>query len=143
MSPDDIKKRIVNEIKARGYDDSYIDKNEEREIIQIAIQLGVTVESALAALNQVCDELGYVLESRVLKQIEERVAAATRNDGLVDRGEFDHIFDDTKKAVQGKRNDREIKTMIVTVMERTGHNKVRRGWFSNWYASLKQELGVA
>ena len=49
MSPDDIKKRIVNEIKARGYDDSYIDKNEEREIVQIAIQLGVTVESALAA----------------------------------------------------------------------------------------------
>ena len=46
MSPDDIKKRIVNEIKARAYDDKYVDRGEEREIIQIAIQLGVTVENA-------------------------------------------------------------------------------------------------
>lgn len=143
MSPDDIKKRIVNEIKARGYDDNYIDKNEEREIVQIAIQLGVTVESALAALAQVCDELGYVLESRVLKDIEQRVATAAANDGLVEQREFDAVFASTKKEVQGKRTDREIKTMIVTVMERTGHNKVRKGWFSNWYTSLKQELGVS
>jgi hypothetical protein len=67
MSPDDIKKRIVNEIKARAYDDKYIDRNEEREIVRIAIELGVTVESALAALSQVCDEFGYALESRVVK----------------------------------------------------------------------------
>jgi hypothetical protein len=142
MSPDDIKKRIVNEIKARGYDDNYIDKNEEREIVQIAIQLGVTVESALAALNQVCDELGYVLESRVLKHIEQQLVAATARDGLVDQAEFDAVFASTKKQVEGKRSDREVKALIVTVMERTGHNKVRKGWFSNWYASLKQELGL-
>ena len=42
MSIDDIKKRFVNEIKLRAYDDKYIDKNEEREILQIAIQLGVS-----------------------------------------------------------------------------------------------------
>ena len=44
MSIDDIKKRFVNEIKLRAYDDKYIDKNEEREILQIAIQLGVSIE---------------------------------------------------------------------------------------------------
>lgn len=143
MSPDDIKKRIVNEIKARGYDDKYIDKAEEREIIQIAIQLGVTVESALSALNQVCDEFSYVLESRVFKQIEEQIATAAGNDGLVDQKEFDIIFTNVKKTMQGKKNDREIKTMIVTVMERTGNNRIKKGWFSNWYATLKQELGIS
>ena len=39
--------------------------------------------------------------------------------------------------MQGKKNDREIKKMIVQVMEDTGNNKVKTGWFTNWYASLE------
>lgn len=142
MSPDDIKKRIVNEIKARAYDDKYIDRNEEREIVRIAIELGVTVESALAALNQVCDEFSYVLESRVLKQIGDQIATAAANDGRIDRQEFDLIFGNVKRAVSGKKTDRELKKMMVQVMEATGNNKVRTGWFSDWYAALKKDLGV-
>ena len=45
MSIDDVKKRFVSEIKLRAYDDKYIDKGEEREILQIAIQLGVSIDS--------------------------------------------------------------------------------------------------
>ncbi|MDY3561016.1 hypothetical protein R5W23_002275 [Gemmata sp. JC673] len=142
MSPDDIKKRIVNEIKARAYDDKYIDRNEEREIVLISAELGVTVESALAALNQVCDEFGYVLESRVQKQIEDQLATAAGNDGKIDRREFDLIFGNVKRAMAGKKPDRDIKKMIVRTMDDTGHNKVRTGWFSDWYAALKKELGV-
>lgn len=142
MSPDDIKKRIVNEIKARAYDDKYIDRNEEREIVRIAIELGVTVESALAALNQVCDEFSYVLESRVQKQIEDQLATAAANDGKIDQREFELVFGNVKRAMSGKKNDRDIKKMIVQVMEATGNNKVRTGWFSDWYAALKKDLGV-
>jgi len=143
VSADNIKQRIVNEIKARAYDDKYIDRGEEREIIQIAIQLGVTVESALAALAQVCDESGYVLESRVVGQIRDQIEAATGNDGMVDQREFELVFGSAKQAVRGKKNDREVKRMIVTVMEETGNNKVKKGWFRNWYAALKHELGMA
>jgi hypothetical protein len=142
MELDDIKKRIVNEIKARAYDDKYIDRGEEREIIQIAIQLGVTVESALSVLSQVCDEYSYVLESRILKQIKDQVETAAGNDGAVDQREFEMIFANTRRAMQNKKTDREVKRMIVTVMEETGNNKVKKGWFSNWYATLKQELGM-
>ncbi|MBP3958856.1 hypothetical protein J8F10_26720 [Gemmata sp. G18] len=142
MSPDDTKKRIVNEIKARAYDDKYIDRNEEREIVRIAIELGVTVESALAALGQVCDEFSYVLESRILKQIEDQLATAAANDGKIDQQEFDLIFGNVKRAAQGKKTDRELKKMVVQVMESTGNNKVRTGWFSDWYSSLKKDLGV-
>ncbi len=66
MSLDEVKKRFVEEVKLRAYDDKYIDKNEEREILQTALQQGVTVDSARAALAQVCESNGYVLESRVL-----------------------------------------------------------------------------
>lgn len=142
MSPEDIKKRIVNEIKLRGYEDKYIDKIEEREILQIAIELGVTLESARSALLQVCEEHSYTVESVILKQIKDQIETAAGNDGAVDQREFELIFGNIKKAVQGRKTDRDIKKMMVTVMEETGNNKVRKGWFSNWYAALKQELGM-
>ena len=142
MSPDDIKQRIVNEIKARAYDDKYVDRGEEREIVQIAIQLGVTVEGALAALGQVCDASGYVLESRLVEQIRDRVGTAAGTDGLVGRAEFDLIFAAVKGAVRGTKNDREVKKLIVTVMEESGTHRIKRGWFSNWYAALKHDLGM-
>lgn len=143
MSVDEIKQRFVNEIKLRAYDDKYIDRNEEREILQIAIQLGVGIDSARLALVQVCEENGYIVESLVLKQIKEQVAAAASTDGMVSQTEFDAIFQTIRRLLEGKKNDRAIKRMIVTVMEDTGYNKVKRGWFGNWYAALKQDLGVA
>jgi hypothetical protein len=143
MSVEEIKKRFVSEIKLRAYDDKYIDKNEEREILQIAIQLGVSIDSARGALVQVCDDQGYVMESVILKQIKDQVESAFGNDGKIDQKEFDLIFGNIKRSVQGKKNDREIKKMIVTVMEDTGMNKVRTGWFSDWYTALKKDLGMA
>ena len=143
MSVEEIKKRFVNEIKLRAYDDKYIDKNEEREILQIAIQLGVSIESARGALVQVCEDHSYVMESVLLKMIKDQVDAAFGNDGKIDQKEFDLIFHNIRRAVNGKKNDREVKKMIINVMEETGLNKVKTGWFSNWYTALKSDLGMS
>jgi len=139
MTEDEIKKRFVSEIELRGYDDKYIDRNEEREILQIAIQLGVGVENARLALGQVCEERGYIIESAVARQIRREVECTG---GKVDRREFEAIFENTRRAVQGKKNDRDIRKMIVSVMEDTGNNRVKTGWFTNWYASMKRDLGI-
>ena len=143
MSVEEIKKRFVNEIKLRAYDDKYIDKNEEREILQIAIQQGIGIDSARAALAQVCEHEGYVLESALFKLIKDQVTIAAGNDGKVDQKEFELVFQTVKTAAQGRKNDRELKKMVVLVMEDTGMNKVKTGWFSDWYASLKRDLGMA
>ncbi|HSQ58251.1 MAG TPA: hypothetical protein VLM40_21175 [Gemmata sp.] len=142
MSIDDIKKRFVNEIKLRGYDDRYIDKNEEREILQIAIQLGVTIDSARGALAQVCGENSYIMESQLLQQIKDQLEAATGDDRKVDLKEFDAIFHSVKKSAQGRKNDRDLKKMIVECMEDSGNNKVKTGWFTDWYTTLKRDLGM-
>jgi hypothetical protein len=142
MSIDDIKKRFVNEIKLRAYDDKYIDKIEEREILQIAIHLGVSIDSARPALVQVCDENSFVVESVIVKLIKDQIEAATKQESRIDRSRFDAIFGAVKQAMAGKKNDREIKRLIVHVMEDTGNNNVKTGWLTNWYASLKKDLGV-
>ena len=109
---------------------------------QIAIQLGVNIDSARSALVQVCDEQGYIVESVILKMIKDQVETASGNDGKVDQKEFELILGNVTKALQGKKNERQIKTMIVQVMEDTGNNKIKTGWFSDWYATMKKDLGM-
>ena len=143
MSIEDVKKRFIDEIKLRAYDDKYIDKNEEREILQIAIQQGITIDSARSALGTVCDSQGFVLESALHKLIRDQIEAAAGNDGKIDQKEFELIFANANRAVQGRKNDREVKMMIVTLMEDTGNNKIKTGWFGDWYANVKRELGMS
>lgn len=142
MTEDDIKQRFQHEIELRAVDDKYIDRNEEREILEIAIQLGMSRDRALGALAEVCSRQGYVLESGVLKSIRQQLEVAIANDGKVDRNEFDVLFRNAKEAMGGKKSDREIKKMIVLLMEDTGNNRVKIGWFSDWYSTLKKDLGM-
>ena len=143
MDVGDLKKRFVNEIKLRAYEDKYVDRNEEREILQIAIQSGITIDSARSALAHVCEENDYVLESTVVKAMKDQIEAAAGNDGKVDQKEFEMIFQNAKRQMKGKKNDNIIKKMIVTLMDETGNNKVRTGWFSDWYTTMKKDLGMA
>src|SRR5258708_23052335 len=88
MTLDEVKKRFVEEVKLRAYDDKYIDKNEEREILQIALQQGVTVYSAPAALAQECDTHGYVLESNAISNLKDLIETFASNTGKTDPKEF-------------------------------------------------------
>ena len=141
MSVEDIKKRFVNEIKLRAYDDKYIDKNEEREILQIAIQQGVSVDSARAALGQVCEANDYVVESKVVSQLKDLLDTLAGNDGKVDEKEFNDAVTTCKKWTKGKRTDIQCKRMVIEIIE-DNNFKTSRGWFSSWYDRVKKEVGM-
>jgi hypothetical protein len=140
LSLDEIKKQFVEQVKLRAYDDKYIDKGEEREILQIALQQGVTVDSARQALAQVCENNGYVLESKALTQIKDLIDTFAQNDGKIDQKEFNDSVATLKKATQGKRNDNQLKRMVIEVIEDNGY-KVKQGMFNHWYDVVKKEVG--
>ena len=142
MTLDDVKKRFVEEVKLRAYDDKYIDRNEEREILQYALQQGVTVDSARAALAQVCEANSYVLESKVLNEIKDLIETFASNDGKIDEKEFNDAVAQCKKRTQGKKNDVQVKRMVLEVIEENSF-KVKTGMFSNWYARVKKDVGMA
>jgi hypothetical protein len=142
MSLDDVKKRFVEEVKLRAYDDKYIDKDEEREILQIAIQQGIGVDSARAALSQVCEAQGYVLESKVLSEIKDLIETFASNDGVVSEKEFSDSVAQLKKRCQGKRNDIQCKKMVIEIIEDNSY-KVKEGMFNHWFAKIKKEVGMA
>ena len=141
MNLDEIKRQFVEQVKLRAYDDKYVDKNEEREILQIAIQQGITVDSARAALAQVCEANSYVLESRVLSVVKDLIDTFASNDGKIDEKEFNDAVTTCKKQCQGKRNDVQCKRMVIEVID-DNNFKVKTGLFSNWYKRVKGEVGM-
>ena len=142
MDTAEIKKRFLKEIELRGYDDKFIDRNEEREILQLAIQLGVNIDSARLALQQVCFDLDYVQESQVARLMRDQLNAALGNDGKVDRKEFDLVFATVQLAMKGRKTDTEIRKMMVNLLEESGQARIKTGWFTDWYAAMKRELGL-
>ncbi len=126
LSLDDVKSRFSQEVKLRAYDDRYIDKNEEREILQIALVGGISVDEARGALNQVCDTSGYVVESRVLKEVGEAIEVSAQNDGKIDQKEFNDAVALLKKKVQDKKNDVQCKRLVIGIIEDNSY-KVKTG----------------
>jgi hypothetical protein len=142
MNLDEVKRQFVEQVKLRAYDDKYIDKNEEREILQMALQHGVTVDSARAALAQVCEAQNYVLESVALKAVKEMIEIQANNDGKIDEKEFGDAVALLKVRTSGKKNDLQCKRMVIDIIEENNY-KIKTGLFSNWFNRVKKEVGKA
>ena len=142
MNLDEVKRQFVEQVKLRAYDDKYIDKNEEREILQIALQQGVTVDSARASLAQVCEANNYVLETSALKAVKELLEIQAGNDGKVDEKEFGDALSLLKTRTQGKKNELQCKRMLIEIIEENNY-KIKTGMFSNWFTRTKREVGMA
>jgi hypothetical protein len=140
---DDIRQRFINEIKLRAFDDQYVDRGEEKEILQIAISMNVDIDTARMALVQACQMQGYVLESEMLKEMKTQLRAFAGNDGKIDEKEFELIHQTMMAKVNGKKTAVELKKMIIEEMESSGLNNVKTGWLSNWYTKAKREVGLA
>lgn len=141
MDLDEIKKEFVEQVKLRAYDDKYVDKGEEREILQGALQKGISVDSARAALAQVCEAQSYILESKVQEELKDFLDTMAGNDGKVDEKEFNDALTMAKKRTQGKRTDVQCKKMLVEIIDDNSY-KTSKGMFSNWYARLKKDLNM-
>jgi hypothetical protein len=142
MSLEEVKKRFVEEIKLRAYDDKYIDKNEEREILQQAIQMGVSVDSARGALFQVCEANSYMVESRILDSVKKVLETFAENDGVISEKEFNDAVTICKKECQGKRTEVQCKKMVIQLVEDNSW-KTKQGMFHHWYDRVKKDAGMA
>jgi hypothetical protein len=138
---DDIKKQFVEQVKLRAYDDKYIDRKEEREILQLAVQNNLSVDSARSSLAQVCEAMDYVLESKVLTQLADVLETSAGNDGQIDEKEFADAVLNCKKWTKGKKSEQQCKKMVIEIIDEKAY-KTSKGWFSDWYSTIKKEVGA-
>jgi serine/threonine-protein kinase len=138
----EMHRQFAEQVKLRAYDDRYVDRAEEREILRWALDRGTPVEGAYAALAQVCEASGYVLESAALRPVEEALAVMAANDGMIDEKEFADAVALLGRQVQGKKTMLQLKRMVLELIRDHGY-KVKTGLFSNWHARVKKEVGLA
>jgi hypothetical protein len=136
MNNESIKKKLIEEIKLRGFDDHYIDKQEEKEILRAAILQGLTLESAMMVLRQVCEKSDYVIESLLDEKAKELLDQFANNDGHVDKKEFDDTVAILYKAAKGRLSEplcrKKAKEIIVANNWRVHEGFLKGGrWFSD------------
>ena len=142
MASDEVKRRFLQEIKLRGYDDKYIDQAEEKEILKIALEAGSDLDAARQAMLQICEQNDFIVESAVLNKVRELIQTFVGNDGKLDEKEFNDTLSLCKRATGGKKTDRECKIMVLKLVEEDG-SKIKTGLMSNWYKKVRKEVGLA
>jgi hypothetical protein len=137
MSSEEIKRKFVENVKLRGYDDKFIDTAEEKQIMRYGIDNGLSVEEGLALLVQASEKLDYVVESTVNKKAEEVLMQFATNDGVIDKKEFLDAVGIMKRASRGKLSDQACSSKIKQIILNRGW-KVKEGFLKggNWFSSI-------
>ena len=137
MSIEEIKRKFMENVKLRAYDDKFIDFKEERQLLEFGIENGLSLEQGQALLVQAAEQLDYAVESVAEKKAEEMLEQFASNDGAIDKKEFFDAVSIMKKALRGKLSDQvcQIKTKQI-VLSRGW--KVKQGWFNggSWFSNI-------
>jgi hypothetical protein len=137
MDIEKAKRRFVEEIKLRAYDDRFIDRQEEKEILKAAIEQGISFDSARAALVQVCDQADYTLETVLDQKAKEMLNQFASNDGHIDQKEFNDAVSVLHKAAKGRLNESRCRKKAKEIIQVNGW-KAREGFLKggSWFSDL-------
>ncbi len=82
---DEVRKAFVDFIMLQVFDDQYIDRQEEKNILEEGIKKGMGVDEGLSIMRQVALEKGIALERDAEERAKETLEAFATNDGKVDK----------------------------------------------------------
>jgi hypothetical protein len=134
---DDVKKSFVDYIMLQVFDDQYIDRQEEKKIVEEGVKKGIAVNEALAIIHQVALEKGLVLERDAEERAKEMLGRFAANDGKVDKKEFEDVVAIFQSATKGKLPEPELKRRVKKLMETNGWKAKEGGLFgSKWYSAI-------
>lgn len=85
------RERLYKLIDGMGKD-KYIEIEEEQTIFQKAEELDIWKGQVEAMLNHRCKQHGWTRESDIVYYLGIMLEEATKDDGVIDKKEFDHII---------------------------------------------------
>jgi DNA-binding transcriptional MerR regulator len=137
-----LKQELMRIIKDRAHRDFYIDSDEEREILQFALQKGMTLEQGNEILHKVCQDESYLVESCVLEETAAQLKSFFDVEMCITEKNFQKVLADleskTGRFVPGK----DWRQQIVSMIEENGY-PTKPGWFKDWFLVVKKDLGLA
>lgn len=136
--PEEVKKRFVDYIMLQVFDDQYIDRQEEKKILEEGIRNGLGIEEGLAIIRQVASEKGLVLERDAEERAKEMLETFAHNDGKVDKKEFEDALAIFKTHCKGKLTEHDMKKRLKIMMVENSWKAKEGGLFgSKWYSAIQ------
>ncbi len=131
-----LQSQFIEYITLQAYDDQYIDRQEEKEILQVGVKNGISVEDSLVLIAQVASQKGWVLE-RTAEERAYKFLMHAASDGKIDQKEFDDASALLDAACKGKLPQREIKQRLKQMMIDNAWKAKEGGLFgSKWYTAI-------
>ena len=128
---------FIDYIKLQAYEDGYIDRTEERKLLEYAIEHGIEMDQALSIIHNLAQQQGYVIEREVENQAKELLAKFSISGGVIDKKEFNEAARIFTSACKGKLSDSEARRRLKKIVLEN-HWKVKEGglFSSNWFTEI-------
>jgi len=135
---EETRRAFVEYIMLQVFDDQYIDRQEEKKILEEGIKKGVGVEEGLAIMRQTAQEKGLALERDAEDRTKDMLEAFATNDGKVDKKEFEDAVAIFKKHSKGKIPEHEMKKRMKKMMVENAWKAKEGGLFgSKWFSAIE------
>lgn len=138
MATEEVKKQFIDYIMLQVFDDQYIDRQEEKKILEEGIRKGLGIEEGLAIIRQVALEKGFALERDAEDRAKEMLDTFASNDGKVDKREFEDALAILKSHSKGKLPEPEMKRRLKMMMVENDWKAKEGGFFgSKWFSEIQ------
>ena len=123
-------------IDACGQVDSFISSEEELQVFQKCLDLGLDAPAAEAILNQTCRDQKWSREIDVVRDLHDQLDAAAENDGVLDQAEFELSINYAVAFHMPRKQA--IQFCVQYVLEK--QLPVKKGrWGKDWFGPLRQQ----
>lgn len=128
---------FVEFIKLQTFDDQYVDRQEEKKILEEGVKRGIGVDKSLSILKEVADEKGYVVERFIEERAKGLLERFATNDGQIDKKEFDDAVALFKEDSKGRVKEDDIKKRLKQIVVDNNWKPKEGGLFgSKWFSAI-------
>jgi hypothetical protein len=126
---------LRNEINARAAPDKYLDEDEERGLFSKERPVNLDRDTIEGLINQMCRDNNWTREKEIVSDLNDLLEGTTRDDGAIDKKEFDHCVNFAVSLNMPRRRAIELSARFVK------QNKLvikKSGWMRsvNWFEEL-------
>lgn len=128
---------FIDYIGLQAYEDGYIDRQEERKLLEHAIELGIGIEEGQSIMKNVAQQRNYVIEREVENQAKELLERYSVSGGVIDKKEFNDAVGLFVSACKGKISEIDSRRRLKKIVLEN-HWKVKEGglFSSNWFTEI-------
>lgn len=118
--------------------DKFIDKSEEHQIFRKGGAIGFSLTETESVLNRLCSDGGWTRQVRLEDKLTAMLHEATKDDGVIDQQEYDHVVNFAIKRLMPRRDADEL--CITLILNNAW--KAKESLLNKWFAKKRKMYGL-